>query len=211
MLTEEWPGITGDSMNKAIASLLTFFALTGLLRAELLIFKEVEVVSLIAAPGHGKLTVRGHFAYDSGSGMMSEIGITSLPNGSRYYIINTNFGEYAITRVPSSPRQLLVLSRVSSSNTASGLRMSTAFVKGTVYSLPTGTGGSVDFARSLKGLTRAITSAQGAPAYGESAITMAFSPSETKKANEAGESLEGFLNRWKAEFESRGYTQPPSE
>jgi len=89
--------------------------------------------------------------------------------------------------------------------------MSAAFIKGPAYSLPTGTGVKSTFGRSFNGITRSINSVQGQPAFAESTIAMAFSPSETKKSNVAAETISAFLERWRAYYESRGYVPFPTE
>src|SRR5687767_14142792 len=90
--------------------LMTLFVLNSGLHAELLVFKEIESGFIAASPGRANITVRGYFVYESGTGRMSEIGITTL-GGTRYYIINTHFGEHAISTVSTPPRDQMILSR----------------------------------------------------------------------------------------------------
>jgi len=197
-------------MRTLIISLLTFFTLANSGEASLLVYKETDSGFLAAAPVRIALTVRGYWVYDTVSGRISEIGVTTI-NGSKYYIINTNFTQHSVTRVTTPIGQQVIVSRAYSSNSVEGLKMGASFYKGPPAALPIGTGETFNFARTLKGITRGIDAVEGQPAFSESTISMVFSMSETKVANMAGESVDDFLSRWRQNYENRGYVPLPME
>ncbi|HTD68653.1 MAG TPA: hypothetical protein VK846_19195 [Candidatus Limnocylindria bacterium] len=187
--------------------LLTLLALTILataLQAELIVYRESERAHVTGAGVEATVPVTTYIVYNTVSQSIDSIGAIKFGSTKIYAI--TNSSSYKVTRgIAGKSGNYTVLSRIEGPAENPETISASYFAKGRESTLPLGNGNTATYPRSLKAITRAVQTSGGQLATYESSSTVVFQATETKTANEAGDTAADVIERIRLRLENQGY------
>ena len=177
-------------------------------RAELLLYRESEMAHVTGAGAEVTLPVTTYVVLDSVTYSSHVIGTFKI-GGNKFYAI-TNSPAYLVTQgIRGRLGSYTVIARTANTNDDPNTLTSSYFAKGRESTLDLGNGNTKSFPRSLKAVTRAVQISSGQLASYESTSILIFQSTETKRANETGDTAAAIIERLRQRFEAQGYLPAP--
>lgn len=195
-------------MKTRLMMALAFAVLSISLRADLVVYRESERAHITVAGREATVAITTYVVHDTTTQTADAIGAFKVgPN--KFYAV-TNGTKVVITQgIAGRLGSYTVFSNTATTNDDPDVITSSYFAKGRDSTLDLGNGHSISLPRSLQAVTRAVQRSSGNLAIYESTSTLIFQSTETKTANEAGDTRAAVIERIRQRLEAQGYRPAP--
>jgi hypothetical protein len=192
------------AMNALLTSFLMSVLLATSLSAEIIVYRESERARVTGAGRDIAVPVTTYIAFDTSTGLHDSMGLFQAgPN--KVYVITNDSRMMLRQGIRGSTGSFTVFGRAIDPGQNPDDAFVSYFAKGRETALPLGNGSTAKFPRSLKAVTRGVSWTHGHWVTYESSSTVVFQSTETRTANQNGETRAQVIERLRQRFAAQGY------